>query len=744
MTNQSNKRTSDDISNEWINSGVSPAKRRTKTNAKPSQGTQNQTTQPPPSNNFSPVVARTGTGRTTANLSSNAKSETTSRRNEAKNIRSKDFREDIPDLVNVAKPRTPSVQKAATTIIENAAKSIKKTVARRPKRNTTNYIREWTEWNTTASRDEHKLEPMFDEFVKVVAQHVKQYFAAHPDSLSAPKGWSPRLLLPSANHDFKPFDSDTKVRIDGALGFTDVDSDVHSMDLKGYAAVLAVLELKWHRSRTNEAYDQNIDYTRNIFACQHSRRFGWGLTGCGSEVRAMLYLPDFVLASTAMELSTDAGRRAFVKFLVYWSLCEEDQLGYDPTIRRAEGGGCYEIDCYDREEQTITKMYSNTLVLSASRVLGRHTRCYVAFPTIEDATSEPTDFTSKEARVIKDAWAQSATDDSKSDDRNEVMHLDHVRDIFNGKDLGFPYVMSDACGDVMLRSGDGFWVDSTKTILSALSDESRKMCLAEDQAKLPNRIHRRLCMTPVGEPLRTLKSEAELVRVLLDAMRCHMALVNDCKLLHRDISDNNILVVRQSGVARGLLIDLDNAVRLDVDRGDGRRVRTGTLPFMSLNNLRGVEHECTALDDWESFLYLICWLATFGINRDDRTSEKDSQDFAINNWRYGSSIEMIACTKADHMHSADSFKVHILENFKEEYELLKDLARELHSALFLHESCKGAVQTKDEVVAGLFTRKRTVVKGKDPLTERMAFKEDILSSLRGLVDDVDEYLTNPQ
>ncbi|KAJ1939192.1 hypothetical protein FBU59_004206, partial [Linderina macrospora] len=98
---------------------------------------------------------------------SNAKSETTSRRNEAKNIRSRDLREDIPDLVNIAKPRTPSVQKAATTIIDNAAKSIEKTVARRPKRNTTNYIREWAEWNTTASRDEHKLEPMFDEFVKV-------------------------------------------------------------------------------------------------------------------------------------------------------------------------------------------------------------------------------------------------------------------------------------------------------------------------------------------------------------------------------------------------------------------------------------------------------------------------------------------------------------------------------------------------------------------------------------------------
>ncbi|KAJ1931325.1 hypothetical protein FBU59_006751, partial [Linderina macrospora] len=264
-----------------------------------------------------------------------------------------------------------------------------------------------------------------------------------------------------------------------------------------------------------------------------------------------------------MKLSTPEGRRAFIELLVYWSLCDMDQLGYDPTIRRVEG----------------------------------------------------------------------ATGDSESDDSNEAMHLNHVHDKLQGKDLGFPYVESVACGDIMLGSGGDFWVDSSDRILSALSEESRKMCLAEGQTKLPSRIHRRLCRQPIGKPLSTVKDETELMHVLLDAMRCHMALVDDCKLLHRDISENNILVVRQSGKARGLLIDLDHAVRLDVDRGDECRARTGTLPFMSINNLRGSEHECTASDDWESFLYLICWLATYGINGDDYISEEMSQMFAIGDWR---------------------------------------------------------------------------------------------------------------
>ncbi|KAJ1958146.1 hypothetical protein EC988_000467 [Linderina pennispora] len=664
---------------EWDLMALSPAKKskgksksKHKAKAKSSKGSHSQSTPPLSGIGFSPVKVRTTSGRNTSNASSNSKKENTQRRAESKLIHTEDLRLDIPGLVNIAKPRNKHTLNIAAAISDEAANAIEATVT--GKDSGSKNIREWAAWNPDDKRLERDMEPMFDDYVKAVARHIQRHLDRLPGDQRESVGLTARLLLPSDNHDFSPDEADTGLRIDGALGIVDVDSDIDNLDIQSFAEIFAVAEFKVCPSLTRDALVQDIDYTRDIFAYQQNRRFAWGLTGCGSEVRVALFLPDFVLVSPVMHLSTPEGRHSFVELLVYWSLCERDQLGYDTSMRYIAESRCWEFDCYDRASQETTHLYSNAVIANASSVLGRHTRCFVAFPTIEMATTVPIDIHSTEAVVIKDAWALSATGDSESDDRNEAKHLEHIRDTFGGKNLKFPYVYSAVCGDVMIHIGERSTVDSSDNILSALTDESRSMCIGQDKTTLPCRIHRRLCQKPVGEPLRSIKSEVELICVLYDAMQCHTALVEDCKLLHRDISTNNILVVRQNGKARGLLIDFDNAVRLDVQKGDSRRVRTGTLPFMSLNNLRGVRHECTALDDWESLLYLVCWLGTFGINSDDRMSEEDSRGFPINSWRYGKSMHEIGRAKGNHMHSADNFSTEILVNFQPEYKFLKGLA----------------------------------------------------------------------
>ncbi|KAJ2024519.1 hypothetical protein H4S03_009095, partial [Coemansia sp. S3946] len=116
-------------------------------------------------------------------------------------------------------------------------------------------------------------------------------------------------------------------------------------------------------------------------------------------------------------------------------------------------------------------------------------------------------------------------------------------------------------------------------------------------------------MEPIGEPLRSTTSVAEFVSAVCDVMRCHITFVNDCNILHRDISPNNILVFRGAdGIARGMLIDLDCAIDIDQEKWEKRKGRekrkemTGTLPYMSTNNLNGSIIEHTSLDDWESML----------------------------------------------------------------------------------------------------------------------------------------------
>ncbi|KAI8318629.1 hypothetical protein GQ54DRAFT_300135, partial [Martensiomyces pterosporus] len=70
-------------------------------------------------------------------------------------------------------------------------------------------------------------------------------------------------------------------------------------------------------------------------------------------------------------------------------------------------------------------------------------------------------------------------------------------------------------------------------------------------------------------------------------------------MLHRDISTNNILVVRSplDGTVHGVLVNFDCAISVGVDR-KARPERNGTLPFMSVLNLEANWRERTELDDW--------------------------------------------------------------------------------------------------------------------------------------------------
>ncbi|KAJ2209974.1 hypothetical protein EV179_006480, partial [Coemansia sp. RSA 487] len=139
-------------------------------------------------------------------------------------------------------------------------------------------------------------------------------------------------------------------------------------------------------------------------------------------------------------------------------------------------------------------------------------------------------------------------------------------------------------------------------------------------------------MGPVGEPLKMTKSFDELVAVCADAMRCHNAILQHCGILHRDISDNNILVVRMEGRVRGLLIDFDNAITL-TEQSKTRPERTGTFPYMSINNLLNSTGPDavprTALDDWESLLYILCYYATIGLKSIGRRSDAEMKQLPI-------------------------------------------------------------------------------------------------------------------
>ncbi|KAJ1680178.1 hypothetical protein EV182_000538 [Spiromyces aspiralis] len=167
----------------------------------------------------------------------------------------------------------------------------------------------------------------------------------------------------------------------------------------------------------------------------------------------------------------------------------------------------------------------------------------------------------------------------------------------------------------------------------------------------PSCKHQRIVMEPVGRPLRFLKSIPEFIIILHNIMQCHSTILSECGILHCDILTSNILVIwTESALLRGILIDFDCATYIEDSKGKSRTEMTGTLPFMSVLNLENSPGKCTALDDWESLLYMICWLSTYGINEHMQYKEDGSElkKLKTRRWRYGS-FDEITLKKRTHL-----------------------------------------------------------------------------------------------
>jgi hypothetical protein len=92
-----------------------------------------------------------------------------------------------------------------------------------------------------------------------------------------------------------------------------------------------------------------------------------------------------------------------------------------------------------------------------------------------------------------------------------------------------------------------------------------------------NQIHYCLMVSLVDQPLHAYKSIRELLEALCNAIRGRKSL-EDRKILHRDISENNIIITEAAakGDPKGMLIDPDLAKELD-SLPSGASHRTSTM-----------------------------------------------------------------------------------------------------------------------------------------------------------------------
>ena len=202
-----------------------------------------------------------------------------------------------------------------------------------------------------------------------------------------------------------------------------------------------------------------------------------------------------------------------------------------------------------------------------------------------------------------------------------------------------------------------------------------------DDSTYANRNFGCLAVSPAGQGLHEFKSITQLLRVLRDAIKGHRSLLEKGQILHRDISENNIIITdpKKTKGFLGILIDEDLAKLLGSKRS-GARHKTGTRQFIAIGVLRGLLH--TYRHDLESFFYVLLWVCAcrawekeFRCRRADRPKES-----RLKRWYIGS-FEDIADAKMGHMYMGGL--EFILCEFPQSFDCVKPLCRRIRSLLFL-------------------------------------------------------------
>ncbi|ORX69545.1 hypothetical protein DL89DRAFT_316891 [Linderina pennispora] len=574
-------------------------------------------------------------------------------------------------------------------------------------------------------KKETKLYTPFQSFVHFVAPFVKFLFDKLGLGTLFPSVVHQRCIICYPKTNRKPLCGDDDRKID--IGLTtcrpgDLEEQLPDMS---YADIFAIVEAKYSNTRKdkNDAYKQLVDYSRHMYAAQPNRRFILGQTSCGTEVRVCLFSNDCIFASNPMDVSISAGRREYIGLLVNLSLCDKDQLGYDPTMTWDSEHEYWIIECPDTTgessgSQATKTYYFRDEVAKADSLFGRHTRCFLV--TDEDPAGDRI----KPKFVVKDSWPEVLQD--HDDTRDEVMFMRRItEELANSdvEDLVYPKLKTG--GRVSFDTDGGRFEDNTRNVLGPLYSLRKP-----DNTAIPFRVHKRLVMSPIGEPLETVGSVHELIVVLGDAMRCHTEVLRRCNILHRDISDSNILVVREEGKPlRGLLMDFDNALDVKKINDCTRTVQSGSNIYMSINNLLGPNVERTELDDWEALLYLVCLNAIVGIGERYQRSPEEMRKFEIKNWRTGNT-QSVGISKAGALATIRAFERYTIHQFKSDQPDIKDLqklAGNIYSNLFWNPTLSNGccMGTADIHIDGMWF---------NPFEERASQRGTIASSLLEIME----------
>ncbi|KAG2012063.1 other/FunK1 protein kinase [Coprinopsis cinerea AmutBmut pab1-1] len=297
-----------------------------------------------------------------------------------------------------------------------------------------------------------------------------------------------------------------------------------------------------------------------------------------------------IVVSAAIQFRIDP--LPLIDFFLHFNNLSREGRGLDPTVRDPtlkeqaiaheklsapkDGRGVKVIAVPGNGQgESSREVLAYRPMVDAASLTGRCTRTYKVW-----------DLKDNVFRFLKDTWRPDTEDSEKE---SAVL-----REL---KEHGVPHIPDLICGDDIEGN-----VTRTQDFLDAPWVGARK------RKPIDPRVNHRLLENLVPRFLEDCKNIRGVFQVIYDALVAHQK-AYECGWLHRDISDNNVLVLEFED--RGVLADWELAIRVKdrndepVDRSKRPHYRTGTWDFMSIKLLSSLDAAHTVLDDLESFFWLV-------------------------------------------------------------------------------------------------------------------------------------------
>jgi hypothetical protein len=138
------------------------------------------------------------------------------------------------------------------------------------------------------------------------------------------------------------------------------------------------------------------------------------------------------------------------------------------------------------------------------------------------------------------------------------------------------------------------------------------------------------------------------------------------KVLHRDLSENNLMFKSAEGRAKGIVNDWDMASHLDTAgevTTSTARHRTGTVPFMARDLLVDEPPVHLYRHDLESFFYILVWAA---VHFDIQNKKRLPTHPALREWD-DDSLSIARHAKGDFLHGYDGASELVFRHVRQEF-----------------------------------------------------------------------------